>query len=114
MNYYEQLSKINVQARDKLMKLLSNVQEIKLFNLDIEWEEDDELYDSFLDLPAQFLYTKYGYAILYTLHRVYIEDEKLYIEGFDREEAETHHFTFAEIDAVNFCYLVDCIMETLN
>ena len=113
MSYLKKVSEINVQARDELIVRLSNVQdqEVKLFDLENKDIFDD---DSFYELPAQFNYSKYNYAILYYLHRVYLEDGKLYAEGYDPEEGEPYHFTPDDIATDNFCFLVDSVIETLD
>ena len=75
-----------------------------------DWNEDDRFYV----LPTQFLYGKYGYADLYRLHRIYKEDGKVYVEGFDIETDGKYDFTLDQIVVESLCEILDIINDILN
>ena len=99
------------EAHEMLLSLLSDGQVVKLFDMD---NKDYCEHDEFYELPQQFLYGKYGYAIVYYLHKVYVEDGKLFVEGFETEDADDYTFDFDSLDVGNLVELADRVRDNLN
>lgn len=111
MTQLEMLYNFSKNVTTKLDVLLTEGQEVILFDMTVEdWNEDERFYE----LPTQFLYGKYNYADLYRLHRVYKEDGKIYVEGFDIETDGKYNFTLDQIAVDSLCEILDISTHILN
>ena len=111
MNYTDKVYETFREAKEKLNNVLSNGQNVQLCELT---DEEGDYTDEFYELPAQFLFGKYNYAVPYTLYEVYKEDDKIYIKGLEIEECAYYDFQPSDLEVYNLCAVVDLVIETLN
>lgn len=110
-NYYEEVINVYHKAISKLRTEMEEGMKIQLFDFNQEeWYDDEKLYE----LPQQFLYGKYGYAILYYLYEVYMEDGQVYIKGRETEDSDEYDFRPEDINVADLAILVDEVLPLIE
>jgi len=113
MTHTEKLNEIKALAILAITTFLLTQEDHKhlLFDMSIEdWNEDDELLDEFMSLPAEYVSGKH-YADIHYAHTIYLKEGKLYVDGHNNEGVEEPDFTwFSEwLTAETLCTIADCI-----
>jgi hypothetical protein len=111
MSYSKKFFQLKKEAHEMLLSVMSEGQVVTLFDME---NKDYCEHDEFYELPQQFLYGKYGYAIIYYLHKVYVEEGKLYVEGFETEDGDDYTFDFDSLDVGNLVEIADSVRDNLN
>lgn len=111
MTYSNRYFQLKKEAHENLLSLMSEGQVVTLFDME---NKDYCEHDEFYELPQQFLYGKYGYATIYYLHKVYIENGKLFVEGFETEDGDNYTFDVDSLDCGNLVEVADLVIDNLN
>ena len=111
MKHFDQVLKAYREAKLNLENALEEGQSVDLCEmLDKEGDYTDEFYE----LPAEFVTTKYGYALNYYLYKVYKEDGKIYVTGKEVEEDDDYEFQIGDLSFGTATYVIDLVFDILN
>ena len=103
MCYYDQMLDVYREAVSKLTESLEEGMSVDL----CEIEDEDGYTDDFYELPIQYLYGKYNYALPYNIYRVYMEDGKVYFKGREMEEGDEYDFSVGDLSLDVMAMLID-------
>ena len=103
MCYYDQMLDVYREAVSKLTESLEEGMSVDL----CEVEDEDGYTDAFYELPIQYLYGKYNYALPYNIYRVYMEDGKVYFKGREMEEGDEYDFSVGDLSLDVMAMLID-------
>ena len=92
--------------REAVSKLTESLEEGISVDL-CEVEDEDGYTDAFYELPIQYLYGKYNYALPYNIYRVYMEDGKVYFKGREMEEGDDYDFSVGDINLDVMVMVID-------
>ena len=102
-NYYDEMLNIYSAA---VKKLTESLEEGMVINL-CEIQDEDGYTDAFYELPIQYLYGKYNYALPYNVHSVYMEDGKVYFKGREMEEGDDYDFSVGDLNLDVMVMVID-------
>jgi len=107
MTHLEQLEEFR---NGKILAITNHVKEhgnVKLVDLDNEdWREDEDVFDSFYELPQEQVQGKY-YALPHYIHYVGLDDGKLYFNGLEDESNEGFVFEVSGLFTDTLCQIAD-------
>ena len=103
MDYYGKMLDVYREAVSKLTESLEEGMSVDL----CEIEDEDGYTDAFYELPIQYLYGKYNYALPYNIYRVYMEDGKVYFKGREMEEGDEYDFSVGDLSLDVMAMLID-------
>jgi len=103
MCYYDQMLDVYREAVSKLTESLEEGISVDL----CEVEDEDGYTDAFYELPIQYLYGKYNYALPYQIYRVYMEDGKVYFKGREMEEGDDYDFSVGDLNLDVMVMVID-------
>ena len=112
MSNSEKVYALRAEYKEILIKFLEDQedQKFKLFDLsNDEWRDDDELFDSFYELPREYVYGKYNYATIYMIYTIYLKDGNVYFEGIEDEDNGDYTFEIGDLFTDTLAEVVDSL-----